>query len=381
VDGHGDKEQAGANQTSAADVATMEMVDKIDGAIKGFQQELGAFPESSLQKAVADWASKLSSSLDELKDIVAAEREKSKDAGIEATARGTSEQDEVGEEDPPEVLHENVEKVKEVRHILESARTGREPDELTNAWADPEEAAKEVEELRRVRRQIRYIFGGMIQQLPDNTTLRVDDLISEIGEQEQAPKHASPHNRAHERPPPIPGVPIPEPQPTSKVPVPPQQRPEHAGARPRSGGTELSSVTDSSAVSWNSGATEDRSHRHGERKHRKHRRHRHESEDAKPTKKDDGALPKQWNWAEEVVKASLDPANQWQFPGPAKESVVAASGPGGYAAGPGQLAVWEQPRAARGTNVASRARERAEEVQRLERQNPQAQYLFGTPRR
>eukprot|EP00434_Breviolum_minutum_P006058 symbB.v1.2.005341.t1/scaffold311.1/size231230/4 len=130
-----------------------------------------------------------------------------------------------------------------------------------------------------------------------------------------------------------------------------------------------SSVTDSSAVSWNSQVTEEEARRK-EKKERKSRKHRHHSADAhadRPAKKDDGALPKPYNWAEEVVKASLDPQNQWEFP----------PGKAGYA---GPLAGWEQPRA-RGPEVASKARERAEEVQRWERHHDsQQQYIFGTPR-
>ncbi|CAK9033149.1 RNA-binding protein 25 [Durusdinium trenchii] len=79
-----------------------------------------------------------------------------------------------------------------------------------------------------------------------------------------------------------------------------------------------SSVTDSSAVSWNSQVTEEEARRK-EKKERKSRKQRHHSADAhadRPAKKDDGALPKPHNWAEEVVKASLDPQNQWEFPGP-----------------------------------------------------------------
>ncbi|CAL1130181.1 unnamed protein product [Cladocopium goreaui] len=79
-----------------------------------------------------------------------------------------------------------------------------------------------------------------------------------------------------------------------------------------------SSVTDSSAVSWNSQVTEEETRRK-EKKERKSRKHRHHSADAhadRSAKKDDGALPKPYNWAEEVVKASLDPQNQWEFPAP-----------------------------------------------------------------
>ncbi|CAJ1359121.1 unnamed protein product [Effrenium voratum] len=240
-----------------------------------------------------------------------------------------------------------------------SHRTGKTTEEVEQ-WADPEESAKEVEELRRVRRQIRYIFGGMLQSLPEAGTLRVDDLISDAGT-EMLMQQA----RLAEKPPAMPGTKTREAY--QKVPLPPQTKPEGHG-RPRSGGTEMSSVTGSSAVSYDSQATDDE--RRKEKKERKSRKHRHEARDARPAKKDDGASPKPYNWAEEVVKASLDPQNQWEFP----------SQKAGYV---GQLAAWEQPRA-RGSEVASRARERAEEVQRWERERhhdaQSQQYIFGTPR-
>mmetsp|Transcript_47756 Transcript_47756/g.97189 ORF Transcript_47756/g.97189 Transcript_47756/m.97189 type:complete len:203 (+) Transcript_47756:1-609(+) len=202
----------------------------------------------------------------------------------------------------------------------------------------------------------------MLQSLPETGTLRVDDLISDAGTSE-----AQVRAPVSEKPPPLPGKASRD---VGKVPMPPQGKPEGHG-RPRSGGTELSSVTDSSAVSWNSQVTEEETRRK-EKKERKSRKHRHHSADAhadRSAKKDDGALPKPYNWAEEVVKASLDPQNQWEFPAP--------SGKAGYV---GSLAAWEQPRA-RGTEVASRARERAEEVQRWERHHDsQQQYIFGTPR-
>jgi hypothetical protein len=86
-------------------------------------------------------------------------------------------------------------------------------------------------------------------------------------------------------------------------------------------------------------------------------------------KKDDGAMPsKQWNWAEEVVKASLDPGNQWEFPG-----VADGRGEGAPGRRRGQPQ-WEQPRQVaprgvgqRGPDIALKARERAEEVIRSEK--------------
>merc|ERR1712217_423096 len=102
----------------------------------------------------------------------------------------------------------------------------------------------------------------------------------------------------------------------------------------------------------------------------KHRHHRHREDPSddeyrrhredREKKKDDGSTPKQWNWAEEVVKASLDPQNQWEFPN------ARGSTPRGDRAVLSQPPSWEQPRQ-RGVDVASKARERAEEVDRQER--------------
>merc|ERR1719229_755394 len=72
-----------------------------------------------------------------------------------------------------------------MRHHLEAQRTGQDVEQVANAWADPEEAAKEVSELRRVRRQIRCIFGGMLSNLPDSSSLRVDELLSDRDDLEQ----------------------------------------------------------------------------------------------------------------------------------------------------------------------------------------------------
>merc|ERR1719265_280161 len=81
---------------------------------------------------------------------------------------------------------EGLPDVQHMRHQLECARSGRDVDEVPSAWADPEEAEREVAELRRVRRQIRYLFGGMIGNLPESSTLRVDDLLSEQGDDVEA---------------------------------------------------------------------------------------------------------------------------------------------------------------------------------------------------
>jgi len=81
-------------------------------------------------------------------------------------------------------------------------------------------------------------------------------------------------------------------------------------------------------------------------------------------KRDDGGLPpRQRNWAEEVVRASLDPSNQWEFP----RLVEGASGVGSARSGKDDLPAWEHPRQGRASDIALKARERAEQVLRSER--------------
>lgn len=295
------------------------------------------------------------------------------------------EEEEADREERIEEAMNDVDNVRNLRHQLECARTGRQVQEPEDSWADPDEAAREMEELRRVRRQIRYIFGGAISSLPEGpSTLRVDDLLSDGEGLDQATQLiTSPPAKSRpvlEKPPLLPGGGNVREERGARVPVPPPQKPENGASRPRSGGTELSFGTDSSAVSWNSQGTDDDGRRRDKKSRRHHRRRRSQERDEvpepRPVKKDDGALPKQWNWAEEVVKASLDPQNQWEFPG----APIARTA--GYGVPiEGQLAAWEQPRNGRAIDVAARARERATEVQRLERQrDPQAQqYVFGSP--
>ena len=55
----------------------------------------------------------------------------------------------------PAVTEEEMQSVRDIGRQLASHRTGRTTQEVEE-YTDPEEAAKEVEELRRVRRQIRF---------------------------------------------------------------------------------------------------------------------------------------------------------------------------------------------------------------------------------
>jgi len=144
-------------------------------------------------------------------------------------------------------------------------------------------------------------------------------------------------------------------------------------------------VTNSSVATWNDthreGDIEDQ-RRRAERKERKQRSHHHrEQRSPREMKKDDGAKPsKQWNWAEEVVKASLDPGNQWEFPG--MDDNRGAGTPSRRRGQP----QWEQPRQVpprgpgqRGNDIALQARQRAEEVMRSERDRQRNLYEPSDP--
>lgn len=285
--------------------------------------------------------------------------------------------------------------------------------EEDDQWADAEAIALEMAELRRVRRQIRTVFGNDAY-----SGMRVDDLLSERSLTAAAtPANmglgvngymnspgigygiSSPGQRDAQNPAPFAGAPpafSPYEGPTSvansRPPLVPQPPPSLSGAspaaasrphrvhapegsarRPPSGGTEVSSITNSSDMSWQSQGRDDERRRR-EKKERKHRRHRRDEETynsrearAKP---EDVVGLKHRNWAEEVVRASLDPQNQWDFP-----SAGLSAPP--VRAVPIPVPSWEQPRQVRsggiapqvrGNDVASRAWERAEQVQRLERE-------------
>lgn len=407
---------------AGTEAATEQLRSAVAGVVAQFGRELGASPDSDpMRAALADWSKRLLDHVQELEYIVKGRTPTA--AGVrqdEVTATATqSEAAEADEEldmnagaeaeDEAELacdLADNLEEVRNLRLQLECHRTGRDAEEVASAWCDPEETAREVAELRRVRRQIRYLFGGMLSSLPDSTSLHVDDLLSDNEEAEVSraafgarPSYDVPQvdraAAAESLQPAVLEVKAPPRAQELRTDVPETQKAAPAGRRPRSGGTELSSVGNSSALSWSSQATRgEEDARRRERKERKQRRQRRleeSEEDAlalREQKREDGAPPKQWNWAEEVVKASLDPQNQWEFPGPGSNSAR------GAAAHIRQLPppVWEQPRQAgvagglgnhaRGSEIASRARERAEEVQRLEREQHREHHrLFGTPDR
>jgi hypothetical protein len=333
-----------------------------------FGDGMNSLGDEEVQTALAAWKAGFDRHLAELQGIVRPLTADQTMASPEGAGAPGEKADELGDE---------LNDVKAMRAQLESQRTGRDVEEVTSAWADPEETEKEVAELRRVRRQIRYLFGGMIGNLPETTNLRVDDLIGPDGADAEP---VSPKTAAASRPPRLPGDAsyisptrgaeagyvrtAVAPEGAMPVNASPRQ------VRPRSGGTESVGTNSSASTTWNSNPRDaDEEHRR-----RAERRARREArKDAhREMKKDDGAMPaKQYNWAEEVVKASMDPGNQWEFPG-AEDTRNSPKRPGHHQ--------WEQPRVApmgagqRGTDIALKARERAEQVMRSERDRQRNDY-------
>lgn len=348
---------AEAEEARKAAEATMHRLrSALEAVVAEFGPHTQSMPEGQMREALSEWTLRLESHVKELEDI------------MEETRVGSKEK-----------TQDELDKVRSLRRTLECARTGRDEQDVDSPWFDEEETTKEIDELRRVRRQIRYIFGNMT--LMGDTVMRdndlPDDLISDRGEIDlpfkgaglallsnrkgmdhaDAPRSNARADAANEAI-----------QNGFSISKPSGERPAR---RPQSGGTELSSVTNSSAgLSWAPAAVladDDTARRKEkkEKKERKERKHRREDrEDAHATKKEDGAPPKQWNWAEEVVKASLDPRNQWQFPGASARGPTPQLQPGGLGR---EAPAWEQPRV-RGNEIARQAWDRAEEVQRLELQ-------------
>mmetsp|Transcript_21953 Transcript_21953/g.51354 ORF Transcript_21953/g.51354 Transcript_21953/m.51354 type:complete len:771 (+) Transcript_21953:111-2423(+) len=418
----------------------VETAERLKGAVASVVAEFGSgltdLPEGELRDALTNWKTKLEYHILELQDIVqsklpsplaspalgvnfAAEPERGSTA-ISQTSVGAASSAEPFEAAPDKEarLAGEMAHVRNIGRQLESHRTGKEMTEVPSAWEDPEDVAREMSDLRRVRRQIRYLFGGMLGTMqevsPAENTLRVDDLLSDRGDDlglensvdgilhgrlpaapaelgnpppgiadprfAQVPPSESPAGpRKHGRPPPAPGSKIPT---APEVPRTSNESP--AAGRPRSGHTELSSISSNMSYDSQRGPEKgDDAEARKERKEKRHRRHRHRQVSAEPDrgraaapldwegKRDDGAPPKQWNWAEEVMKASLDPENQWDFAPAPPEGRRGASSPPAPARGSSSIPAWEKPRAPgarRGDDVALKARERAEEVMRSERE-------------
>lgn len=403
VGGTGPAPPASAAET--VQVAAKWLRGAVEGLLTKFGADLAELPAGDLRRALDDWSRRLSEHVGELEEI--AEQAQAEPLGRESAEDlgGDEETADALDPDAPEL---DVEGLRLMRRKLECQRSGRDDEEVTSAWADPEETAREIEELQRVRRQIRYLFGTMLSQLPDASTLRVDDLASEQGDAEEAlgagsceeqgdtevqtqrlppsvqeePERARASPAGDEK-----GLREPEaagPPPTAAVPA---ARPAAHRAAQASPEGSVAAQPSRAAADEEAEEEERERERRRERRERRERKQRRQEVpelvvDAREPKRDGGLPRKQWNWAEEVVKASLDPQNQWEFPGPEEERPLPL--PLARAVRAAQPA-WEQPRQGgrpaeqRGSDIASRARERAQEVQRMERE--QQRQLFGMAER
>jgi len=350
---------------------TEQLQATVRGALANFGERLSEVPEEELRSALQDWASRFQGHLQELQAILEHKRSATAEAdACTGSTRGTDIAECEGSEEPR----------------VDGHPAGSEAGDSGGLCDNAEETAREVAELRRVRRQIRCIFGDIISGLPDTSSLRLEELMSDGEDKEEdeagpASARSAQRGGASDAPPRVDAV-LPAP-PASKVR--PPRVPSAHDLRHCSRSADMPSTTNSSWASR--GASDEPRREHRERKHRRHRRQQDTSPEmaiAREPKRDDGAAAKQWNWAEQMVRASLDPQNQWEFPGAKlpqgsgrhKSSLVM---PPPQMMHPGDL--WEQPRGAamghRGKDIAARARERAEEVQRHERK--QERRTLGIP--
>eukprot|EP00929_Paragymnodinium_shiwhaense_P071202 TRINITY_DN36202_c0_g1_i1.p1 TRINITY_DN36202_c0_g1~~TRINITY_DN36202_c0_g1_i1.p1 ORF type:complete len:587 (-),score=169.22 TRINITY_DN36202_c0_g1_i1:346-2106(-) len=373
-----DVDPATVDVATTQNVAVMgRMKEAVDAMLAACDKGIEELQEGEQKEAMLRWRSEMERHVQDLEGIASASASPSGRGELTAGAGGVhaASGDGGGEEGQ---LVDQLEGVRDIRLQLESERTGRDMEDCASVWNDPADTEREIGELRRARRQIRYLFGGMVGNLPETANMRVSELIH--SDAEDSPRNnkgidggyaaavanavsnmgaaygieaGSSAGTAAGKPPAMPGELIPH------LPLSPKL-PGHTPRRPRSSGTELSSVTSSQ------GDDEERRRRdrHREKKERKLKK-RDSSQGANastPRKKDDGAYPKtHWNWADEVVKASLDPQNSWEFP--SGQAPLRGANDGGQ-----NLPAWEVPRQQRvGDDVAARARERAQEVLRSER--------------
>lgn len=335
----------------STDVAAV--IQRLQTVMESARATVGSHLESlpnGTPQDVAAWAERLDGLIGDLEGLAAAER--SAPPPAPADAAGGS----VGEGGL-----DDLQAVRALRMDLQSQRTGVDAGDIaaSGLWASSEDSAKELSDLRCMRRQIRYLFGGGIPERPDTTATDMDDPAAAVKSLNiPASKQIVPH------PPP----------------------PKVGRNPPFSGRTFTSTASSNSDAAF---AQEER-RRKDDRRDRKVPKQRRPDGSVEPRgegsesrvrersvrrepidggKRDDGtAAPKQWNWADEMVKASLDPHNQWEFPG----SSMLGSPPRRSPASMDQLASkagnpqpWEQPRL-RSEHVASKARDRAEEVMRGE---------------
>ncbi|CAK0822194.1 unnamed protein product, partial [Prorocentrum cordatum] len=142
-----------------------------------------------------------------------------------------------------------------------------EAEAADQAWGSPEEAAQELSDLRCMRRQIRYLFGGGVTDRSDHAADAPSLQEFLKGSGAEAPNPLS-----------IPGFPIPQPPPrAARQPA----RPPGLQGRGRTMSSTASSNTDV-AFSRAGAEEEHQGPRRDERRDRKHRKHRRQDGSAEP---------------------------------------------------------------------------------------------------
>merc|ERR1719191_952875 len=163
---------------------------------------------------------------------------------------------------------------------------------------DEQTSGQEIDHVRRVRRQIRYLFGSAPLTVPafvpaaqPAPTFAPADLSA----LKLPPNSARQHDDGPVAPaaPHVPDLPL-----TRETTAPPRlENANAAAATPRS----AKSIHSNSRSSYSVSGTSDRDGRR--------RRHR----DKDRSKRSERSERKEEDWAQEVIKASMDPKNQWDF--------------------------------------------------------------------
>jgi hypothetical protein len=194
---------------------------------------------------------------------------------------------------------QEIDHVRRVRRQILAHNAGRDISEAaeTPHYVD-EDCDADIEELRRVRRQIRYLFGSAPLTVPafvpaaqPAPTFAPADLSA----LKLPPNSARQHDDGPVAPaaPHVPDLPL-----TRETTAPPRlENANAAAATPRS----AKSIHSNSRSSYSVSATSDRDGR----------RRRHRDKDRR--RRDERSERKEEDWAQEVIKASLDPKNQWDF--------------------------------------------------------------------
>jgi len=208
-----------------------------------------------------------------------------------------------GEEDPPaEATYEatcqeeqaDLDRVRRVRRQIVAYKTGQDVNAASAdvPLFDETEFDDNIDELRRVRRQIRYLFGAAPMTVP-----------AVYMPSQPMPTYSEPIAAVHSH------VPMEAP-----VDLPPLISPKGVPTprSAKSGGSERSYTDSRYSVSGSSEEPRRRRHRHRDRdrdRDRDRTRERDRDRDRDAARR----TPKDDEWAQEVIKASLDPKNQWDF--------------------------------------------------------------------